>query len=39
MLNAEQGGLPGGAWRSSGLIVQTYQAVRFIEEEPPSWTN
>lgn len=32
-------GLPGSAWRSSGLIVQTYQAVRFIEEEPPSWTN
>ena len=32
-------GLPGNAWHSSGLIVQTYQAVRFTEEEPPSWTN
>jgi len=32
-------GLPGSAWRSGGLTVQTYQAVRFAEEEPPAWTN
>jgi AmmeMemoRadiSam system protein A len=32
-------GLPGGAWRSGSVAVQTYQAVRFAEEEPPSWTN